>query len=159
MGENKVFTKEDDEVLREKWMSYCARDIGNILGRTKNSIIGRARRLGLPHKIDGSVRLSQTTHKLASPLMPTVPKAPCQFAFKTKKKKKLPFVPLSPSLQLDPPPTTAHNCTLLELGRTSCRWPIGHPLTSEFRYCGIPEADFPIVPYCPYHCKLGYSVK
>jgi GcrA cell cycle regulator len=44
-------------------------------------------------------------------------------------------------------------CTLLELGRHSCRWPIGDPQDTAFRFCGAVALDG--CPYCSAHTTLS----
>lgn len=47
--------------------------------------------------------------------------------------------------------------TLLELDNQSCRWPLGEPGTSRFRYCGEPGADLENgVPYCEQHMRRAF---
>lgn len=41
------WTAEETEVLRAEWGSISASQIGDLIGRTRNMVIGRARRLGL----------------------------------------------------------------------------------------------------------------
>jgi GcrA cell cycle regulator len=36
-----------------------------------------------------------------------------------------------------------------------CRWPLGDPASSEFRYCGSPSSG--AGPYCAHHSKLAYQ--
>ncbi|MDX2101093.1 MAG: global cell cycle regulator GcrA-like protein [Alphaproteobacteria bacterium] len=43
---------------------------------------------------------------------------------------------------------------LLELKGPVCCWPIGHPGTPEFRFCGAPAA--PGKPYCAEHVAVAY---
>ena len=44
--------------------------------------------------------------------------------------------------------------TIIELKEAMCRWPLGDPASSEFRYCGSPTA---CGPYCAYHGGLAYQ--
>ena len=44
--------------------------------------------------------------------------------------------------------------TIVELKEAMCRWPLGDPASSEFRYCGSPAASGP---YCTYHGSLAYQ--
>ena len=44
--------------------------------------------------------------------------------------------------------------TIIELKEAMCRWPLGDPASSEFRYCGSPAASGP---YCAYHGSLAYQ--
>ncbi len=45
--------------------------------------------------------------------------------------------------------------TIVELRETMCRWPLGDPASSEFRYCGSPSSSG--TPYCTHHGKLAYQ--
>jgi GcrA cell cycle regulator len=36
-----------------------------------------------------------------------------------------------------------------------CKWPLGDPSSTEFRYCGSPAHA--ATPYCQYHGKLAYQ--
>ena len=36
----------------------------------------------------------------------------------------------------------------------SCQWPIGHPGSDDFHFCG--EAAEPGRPYCSAHCEVAY---
>jgi GcrA cell cycle regulator len=40
------------------------------------------------------------------------------------------------------------------LKEAMCRWPLGDPASSDFRYCGSPTH---VGPYCPYHGGLAYQ--
>ena len=44
--------------------------------------------------------------------------------------------------------------TIIELKEAMCRWPLGDPASSEFRYCGSHAASGP---YCAYHGSLAYQ--
>jgi GcrA cell cycle regulator len=48
---------------------------------------------------------------------------------------------------------TTRPCTLLELGRHNCRWPIGDPQDETFRFCGAIALDG--CPYCRAHTALS----
>jgi GcrA cell cycle regulator len=45
--------------------------------------------------------------------------------------------------------------TIVELKEAMCRWPLGDPTSSEFRYCGSPSSG--VGPYCAHHSKLAYQ--
>ena len=45
--------------------------------------------------------------------------------------------------------------TIVELRESMCKWPIGDPSSTEFRYCGSPAHSG--TPYCDYHGKLAYQ--
>jgi GcrA cell cycle regulator len=45
--------------------------------------------------------------------------------------------------------------TIVELRESMCKWPLGDPSSSEFRYCGSPVNAG--TPYCQHHGKLAYQ--
>ena len=45
--------------------------------------------------------------------------------------------------------------TITELRENMCRWPLGDPLTPEFRYCGT-KCD-PSASYCMPHGRMAYQ--
>jgi GcrA cell cycle regulator len=45
-------------------------------------------------------------------------------------------------------------CGLLELDRSTCRWPVGEPDHPGFAFCGA--APFKRYPYCLGHCLIAY---
>jgi GcrA cell cycle regulator len=66
-------------------------------------------------------------------------------------------------LSSEPEPSTAdtpihngHTCSLYELSKEKCRWPISTPGADDFCFCGNPPVDG--LPYCPGHTRLAYRV-
>ena len=47
--------------------------------------------------------------------------------------------------------------TLLDLGDSHCRWPIGDPQLPDFRFCGARRSGEH--PYCGRHCRIAYAGK
>jgi GcrA cell cycle regulator len=45
--------------------------------------------------------------------------------------------------------------TIVELRESMCKWPLGDPSSTEFRYCGSPSHAG--TPYCQHHGKLAYQ--
>ena len=43
------WSEEKDAVLKAHWGRIRPREIGKMLGTTKNAVIGRAHRIGMPH--------------------------------------------------------------------------------------------------------------
>jgi len=51
-----------------------------------------------------------------------------------------------------------HKCDLFGLTNETCRWPVNDPGTSEFFFCGQPEADLlKRQPYCRAHTWAAYK--
>jgi GcrA cell cycle regulator len=49
-----------------------------------------------------------------------------------------------------------HTCTLFELSKETCRWPISTPGQADFCFCGNAPIDG--LPYCAGHSRLAYRV-
>ncbi|MBB3952424.1 GcrA family cell cycle regulator [Aureimonas jatrophae] len=47
------------------------------------------------------------------------------------------------------------NLTLIQLSERTCKWPLGDPLSDEFRFCGNHSRD--ASPYCAYHARLAFQ--
>jgi GcrA cell cycle regulator len=45
--------------------------------------------------------------------------------------------------------------TIVDLRESMCKWPLGDPSSTEFRYCGSPAHGG--TPYCQHHGKLAYQ--
>ena len=56
----------------------------------------------------------------------------------------------------DAPIHNGHTCSLYELSKEKCRWPISTPGADDFCFCGNPPVDG--LPYCPGHTRLAYRV-
>jgi len=48
--------------------------------------------------------------------------------------------------------------SILELRAGTCRWPIGHPGSENFCYCGA-DTGHPAATYCPTHKALAFVPK
>jgi len=45
--------------------------------------------------------------------------------------------------------------TIMELKEAMCRWPLGDPTNSEFRYCGADSSSG--ASYCTFHSRVAYQ--
>jgi GcrA cell cycle regulator len=59
-------------------------------------------------------------------------------------------------LASDAPIHNGHTCSLYELSKEKCRWPISTPGAEDFCFCGNPPVEG--LPYCPGHTRLAYRV-
>ena len=57
----KVWTKEEEEYLSEKWGTASLKSIAKKLGRSENAVIVRIQRLGLGPGLQNGVRISWNT--------------------------------------------------------------------------------------------------
>ena len=128
--------------------SEIAAHLGN--GCTRNGVIGKATRLKLewpnkPHCVH-----SRTRRQVASD------------GNTAKRMRKLmtsggpAILPVAPLPEEPAPPSSEHNCGLMDLANHSCRWPIGDPGTEGFCFCGSPTADLENkLPYCAHHAGMA----
>jgi len=104
-------------------------EIGRRLGITKNAVVGKVHRLGLP--------------KRQSPINST-PRTPCA---------SKPAGPVRLKPQYTVPPTK-DMVKMEELSSGMCNWPEGEPGTEDFRFCG--QQSLEGRPYCAAHCARAY---
>jgi GcrA cell cycle regulator len=52
------------------------------------------------------------------------------------------------------PLQNGHRCSLLELGKQKCRWPISQPCDVAFWFCGNKPVEG--LPYCAGHARIAY---
>ena len=140
------WTEERDERLMEMWGAGLSGSIiGEALGISRNAAIGRAHRLGLPHKKTSvSLRTEKKPDRMPAP-----------------RKNGITFGRSPPPRQISPP---APPDTLAELegdvarvewpepGR--CKWPVGEPGRPGFGFCGAEEF---YKSYCAEHYQRSRS--
>lgn len=131
------------------------RVIASELGVTRNSVIGKAGRLGLADREGASIRAKRKTEE--KPRAVGVGKAVgttlSTFVKKVNHGRAVfKEAPPRPAVSQEPPPAT--RCSLLDLGPDSCRWPYGDVGTEGFAFCGAVQR--PGSPYCLHHFALAY---
>lgn len=134
------------ESLKTLWTdglscSQIARAMGG--GLTRNAVIGKVTRLGLPLRGKGGTGLG------------SVRPAPRPRAIAEKGVRAL----LRATEQIpDPDPFRFEDggfVTVLTVSDRMCRWPVGDPAAEEFHFCGNnPVAG---APYCEAHCRKAYQ--
>ncbi len=125
--------------------------IGAELGKSKNAIIGRMRRM----------RVDSGDQTLLRKLPPdrTKPKVP-----KVKRVPKVRPIIEEPThirgkLWVPPYPIEETACHLWRLTLKKCRWPVGE-VTGEFQlFCGLPADLEEKRPYCEGHSQIAYRVR
>ena len=139
------WTPETVELLKKLWgTGKTASQIAEIIGGiTRNSVIGKAHRLGLPSKIKKRVSLNSRNEKLSNNSSKPISKISRRNKFRSLLIEK-DFEPENPK-QLE------------ELDENSCKWPIGHPNESSFYFCGRTSLkDFS---YCKLHLLYAFQPK
>jgi GcrA cell cycle regulator len=131
------------EALKAMWDEGLSSSvIGARLGMTRCAVIGKVRRLGLPHRRRG--------------LNPLLAKARAERGPRKRPVRANGRHPQANGHSEPPPLPEARNLSLLDLGRGDCHWPVGDPGTPGFAFCGAPgAAPADRRPYCPYHMRLA----
>ena len=152
------WTDERIEQLKHHWMEgKSASQIASLLGNglSRNAVIGKVHRLGLAGRAKSPAisrpRPSPPVHH-AAPRLAVAPRitrgatalAIAPHALQEAEPEPFESVVVPMSLKV----------TIVELKEAMCRWPLGDPASSEFRYCGSPA---PAGPYCAYHGALAYQ--
>lgn len=151
-----AWTEERIEQLKTLWKdglsaSQIARRLG---GTTRNAVIGKVHRLGLPGRVVPVVRrtFSKPRRRIVKPAAPQRIVAAIT-----------PRVRLRPDFPTEPLPLPVDDYYVaperrkgvLELTADDCRWPIGDPREPGFYFCDQRAA--PGLPYCEGHCRQAYQ--
>ena len=162
------WTDERVELLRQLWLdgksaSQISAQLG--LGVTRNAVIGKVHRLGLSGRAKSSApaapRIRQRAPAAHRPTVVhrssgvshggghavrgnTALALNADHLFETR-----------PQVYEDVIVPISLRVTIVELKESMCRWPLGDPTSSEFRYCGSQSAG--TSPYCASHGKMAYQ--
>lgn len=118
-------------LLTKMWdEGKTAADIAEALGGiTRNSVIGKANRLGL-EKRPSPIKKAKTTKKTV--------------------------VEDNDSLDDDSDLMDAKSFSILDIKEGMCRWPVGDPQDEDFHFCGKKALEG--CPYCDKHATEAYQV-
>ena len=130
---------EQDAVIIEHYNKMRAKQIAELLGITKNAVIGRAKRLGLSRTKEARVK----SHKPLSP-------------FGSWRRKG--WDRIQRMFRPRPEPVTVVSIpggiTLMDLTNATCRWPVSGT-GADMMYCGC-EVHKEKKSYCLEHCRVAY---
>jgi GcrA cell cycle regulator len=146
-----TWTNDRIEQLKALWAdgksaSVIAATLGSV---TRNAIIGKIHRLGLPARATGTAA-ARPSRRSAARLRPRE---------RTLRSSGRPLPMRAPrtlahvSLQLGPAPEVP--VTLSTLAAATCRWPEGDPAAPGFHFCGRPKSS--VGPYCEPHASMAYK--
>jgi GcrA cell cycle regulator len=161
------WTDERVEQLKQHWLEgKSASQIASLLGAglSRNAIIGKVHRLGLAGRAKSSGAGALRPRRAAAPA-PSVHRAAAPRAMDAAPRltRGATALALAPQALLEAEPEELEESvvlpmslrvTIVDLKESMCRWPLGDPATSEFRYCGSATASGP---YCAYHGGLAYQ--
>ncbi|TGY88115.1 GcrA cell cycle regulator [Marinicauda algicola] len=150
-----AWTEERVETLKKLWAdglsaSQIAKQLGGV---TRNAVIGKVHRLGLSGRAAPSRPARRPAPKPA-PRPRAQPAAPASTA------KPQPSTP-APALRQAAAPIEAERlasgeyATVLTLKDSMCKWPIGDPADTTFRFCG--RRSGPGQAYCEAHSQMAYQ--
>ena len=171
------WTDERVEQLRKLWLdgksaSQIAAELAN--GITRNAVIGKVHRLGLSGRVKtpgqqaprprpaakpqtsaqshGSGHTQRTTTSSPAMTRPSMPMTRGATALAYAPRAEVETI-LRPTEEVVIP--MSERVTIMELKESMCRWPLGDPATTEFRYCGTrsPIGDT----YCTHHARIAYQ--
>jgi GcrA cell cycle regulator len=154
------WTNERIELLQKLWLegwsaSRIAAELGN--GITRNAVIGKVFRLGLSGRSGKAGHENSTAahHKQARRTAHRHSGGPQIVGNTALVMDSLAIeIPL-PRQAWEVVVPIAEPVTILDLRESMCRWPIGDPAQSDFRYCGakkIPGQG----PYCASHSAIAF---
>jgi len=150
------WTEDRVGLLKKLWdEGISAGHIGLRMGCTRNAVLGKVDRLGLPRR--------QTTYRLAGAFAQRRRRqkerreeAKKAFARKKSRIEELlqadGFVPKDDDVFI---PVETRK-TIETLTDHCCRWPVGDPLEKDFYFCG--QARVPGLPYCLSHTRKAYII-
>ena len=147
-----AWTEDRVAVLTKLWAeglsaSQIATQLGGV---TRNAVIGKVHRLGLSGRAKPSRPKTRTVRPVtrAKSSTPSKPR---------ERKPAAPVVkapPPPPPLEAKPLPNGEY-ATILTIRDHMCKWPIGDPASSDFRFCGRKHKQGE--PYCEAHCNVAYQ--
>ncbi|MEO1040097.1 MAG: GcrA family cell cycle regulator [Pseudomonadota bacterium] len=160
-----AWTEDRVETLKKLWAdglsaSQIAKQLGGV---TRNAVIGKVHRLGL----SGRAAPSRPTRRPAAPRTAS-PRPAAKAAAKPKPAPA--SAPATPAAARAPAPVrqvapaapikpamlpSGEYATVLTLREGMCKWPIGDPADTEFRFCG--RGTKPGSAYCDAHAQLAYQ--
>ena len=129
---------EMDKIVLENYNKMRAKQIAELLGVTKNAVIGRAKRLGLSRTKEARVK----SHKPLSP-------------FGSWRRKG--WDRIQRMFRPRPEPVTVVSIpggiSIMELTGATCRWPVSGT-GADMMYCGCKVHKEQS--YCLEHCRVAY---
>jgi GcrA cell cycle regulator len=143
-----TWTNDRIEALKIHFQAgLSCREIANEIGVSRNAVIGKISRLNLirdkgvmrtPRKDGAATRAPRGARRLRQILLKSFPQEE------------------EVIVREDTPIHNGHTCSLFELSKDTCRWPISTPGQADFCFCG--NAPVEGMPYCTGHSRMAYRV-
>jgi len=156
-----AWTEERVETLKKLWAdglsaSQIAKQLGGV---TRNAVIGKVHRLGLSGRAVPSRPVRRPVTRPAAARAPRP--AAAAPAPRVQADAAASPAPAPAPVQNLPAPVDAKRmangeyATVLTLREGMCKWPIGDPADTEFRFCG--RSTRPGGAYCEAHAQMAYQ--
>jgi GcrA cell cycle regulator len=145
------------ERLTKLWADGdTAQQIAIELGVTRNSVIGKVHRLGLPGRPKrpaGTIPRRRKPRSQRATMRIVRPAVRGNTALAARHARERQFEPQPELIENIIP--IGQRCSTLELSEGKCRWPIGDPGKPDFFFCGGKTIEG--LPYCGYHARIAYQ--
>lgn len=148
-----TWTSERISELERLWaIGASTAEIGRQLDVTKNAVVGKVHRLGLPGRPSPIKRETRAA-----------PRAPAPRAPAPRLRPEIRVSVDTPVSDVVDPPIAAACAQaqvatatqpVADLHAPPCQWPFGDPGDEDFHFCGSPSLTGR--PYCPEHCTRAY---
>ena len=153
------WSKEQDEILKRLWNEgkTCSEIACSLPGKSRNAVIGRRVRMGLPDRDASKAKRSRGGRPRSDILRPArsphnghiaLPEHIRQLRALSEEMKRAER-PLPKVLETVEP----LNLLLIELTESQCKWPVNEG--DPFLFCGHPKAEGS--PYCSQHHARAYA--
>lgn len=161
------WTDERIEQLKQLWSDgYSCSQIADELrcGLSRNAVIGKVHRLGLSGRVK-TLEYGKGPKAARKPRKPRV-RSSAQSRFnpsisaQSRISEPLPQPVGASAMCFDKRSASktipiGQRCSILELTRDKCHWPIGDPQSDSFFFCGGKTIHG--LPYCGYHSRMAYQ--
>lgn len=146
-----AWSQERTDTLKKLWAdghsgSAIARRLGGV---TRNAVIGKVHRLGLPLRVRPAKNERKRRHRVYVPRPKPVPTTAYARMLATMPKEEI----AAPYVELDIP--LKERQTIETLEKHHCRWPIGDPQHADFHFCGKQKVAG--LSYCEFHARRAYA--
>jgi GcrA cell cycle regulator len=141
-----TWTTERIDLLKSGFEAgLSCREIAVQIGVSRNAVIGKISRLRLARDKGGIAQPAKG--ESARRRRPRAGQRLRQILLRTSSGDPQ-------ACMLEEPIHNGHTCSLMELSKATCRWPISTPGLADFCFCGNPPIEG--LPYCAGHSRMAY---
>lgn len=146
-----TWTEERIQLLKQHFEAgLTCREIAAELGVSRNAVIGKISRLALIRDNGGDTRRVMRADGKDGVRTRPVPK------LRRRILKAIQIAPAPEPVIEETVVAVANGCSLFELSKERCRWPISTPGADDFCFCGSRPVEG--LPYCAGHTRMAYRV-